>query len=77
MRKLKAIKGHTYDRVFQKVGSIYSAKDRDAKVLIAVRRSVEYVEPKPEPKPKRTYTRRTVKPEESKRTYTRKDMQAE
>ena len=80
MKSIKAKKGHSYAGVYRKAGTVYKAKDRDAKVLIAVRAAEPYVEPPPPP-PKAAPKRRGRPPgsttTRTRRTYQRKDMQAE
>jgi hypothetical protein len=79
MKKIKAKKGHFYAGVYRKPGTVYKVKNQDARVLIAVRMAVPYVEPPPEPKPapKRRGRPPGSTSTRSRRTYQRKDMQAE
>ena len=80
MKQLKSTKGHSYAGKFRKAGEIYKATDRDAKVLIAVRRAEIYVPPPvvAETPKKRGRPRKVeAETEKTKRTYRRKDMQAE
>ena len=77
MKMIKAKKGHSYAGTYRKKGTVYKAKDRDAKVLIAVRVAEPYVEPPPKPAPKRRGRPPGSTTTRTRRTYQRKDMQAE
>lgn len=82
MKTLKALKGHTYANKFRKPGDLYNASDSDANLMVLVKNSEYFTAeivpevPKPEPKAKRTYTRRNL--QAGKPTgYSTKDMKAE
>jgi len=81
MKQLRALKGHTYANKFQKPGDLYKASDSDANLMVILKNSEYFTPeivvevPKPEPKAKRPYVRRSLQADKP-AGYSTKDMKA-
>jgi hypothetical protein len=64
MQLIKSLKNHSYGGKNRAPGTVYKAKDHDAKLLVLVNSAAYHVEEQPaktpEAKPKRTYTRKNL-----------------
>lgn len=75
MQMIKSLKNHTYGGKNRPTGTVYKAKESDAKLLVLVKSAEYHVEaPKvEEPKPKRSYTRKNFAADKP-AGYNTKDM---
>jgi hypothetical protein len=64
MQMIKSLKNHSYGGKNRAPGTVYKAKDNDARLLVLVKSAAYHVEEPPaevpEEKPKRTYTRKNL-----------------
>lgn len=73
--KMKALKSHTYGGRTVHAGEVFHARDKDARLLRALRRAVVHVEDvAADPEPEKSQDAAIAKP---RRPYKRRDMKAE
>jgi hypothetical protein len=76
--KVRALKPMAYASKRRKKGEIFTMKNRDAKLFLAMKVVAEHVpEPEPKPEPKRAPRRRPRATAEGAGNYSRRDMTAE
>ncbi|MBT8074850.1 MAG: hypothetical protein KJN61_00145 [Gammaproteobacteria bacterium] len=54
--KIKVLKTHPHGGKIRRQGEVYDCVDKKAMLMIVLGKAVEYIEPKPEPKPVRKKT---------------------